>query len=129
VESAWFADGEMVGWLGLVLATLWFLWPFVLIFHSGRSILRVVLPLLIAYPFYFTWSHVYSRMVNHEKYGLPAGMELSPHGILGYAFWYGVGWVDAQKDARAGRLILEAYGFGTITPGAPNFLRSDTGEI
>jgi hypothetical protein len=127
--SGWFKSTpglqQAAGWLFVVFATLWFLWPFVLIFHSGRSVLRVVLPLLIAYPFYFIWSHPYSnvleRRIDREKLGLPFGVDLSPHEIFGYMFWYGVGWVDAKKDARAGRLVLEAYGFGTFTPGAPNF--------
>jgi uncharacterized protein (DUF2141 family) len=31
------------------------------------------------------------------------------------------GRTDAKKDAKSNRLALEAFGFGTITPGAPNF--------
>lgn len=111
-------------WVWVVLATLWFFWPLVLAVHPGRSLLRIVVPLILAYPGYFVWSSAYSHVVLeafHLEESLPWGVDLSPHSMLPYAFEYGVGWADAKKDAKAGRLILESYGFGTFTPGAPNF--------
>ena len=46
-------------------------------------------------------------------------LSLSPYDLGAYAFWYSRGWVDGIRDARTGRYILEAYGFGTFTPSAP----------
>lgn len=117
-DSIWFF------WFWVVLATLWFFWPLVLAVHPGRSVLRIILPLILAYPGYFLWSRPYSLVVVqafHLEESLTWGVDLSPHSMLTYAFGYGVGWADAKKDAKAGRLILESFGFGTFTPGAPNF--------
>lgn len=116
-------DAIWFWWFWVVLATLWFFWPLVLAVHPGRSLLRIVVPLILAYPGYFVWSGGYSNVLVRafhleESY---LGFDLSPHSMLPYAFAYGVGWADAKKDAKAGRLILESFGFGTFTPGAPNF--------
>jgi len=52
-------------------------------------------------------------------------VDLIPHDLAYYAIAYGRGRLDVKRDASAGRRVLEAYGFGTFTPEAPNF--SDQG--
>lgn len=105
-------------WVGL--ATVWFFWPFILVFHPAQSSRRVLVPLGLAAPFVFLWFRFYSFLAP-LVFGLPEGMNLAGPSIWEYAVAYGAGWADARKEAKAGRLSLEAYGFGTITPGAPIF--------
>ena len=112
----------------MIFATLWFLWPIVLLIHPGRSWRRVLVPLAAGYVFYVLWSRVQSRGLSElsVKLGAEPGIDsafvdLTPHDLAYYAIAYGCGWFDAQKDANTGRQILEAYGFGTFTPSAPNF--------
>jgi hypothetical protein len=106
-------------WVGL--ATLWFFWPFVLAIHPARSVRRVLVPLIIAAPFVLLWFRLYSSVLAPPVFGLPPGLSLSPPDLVIYAVAYQSGSADAKKDMRGGRLNLEAFGFGTITPGAPNF--------
>lgn len=73
-------------WLGV--ATVWFLWPFVLWRHPGRSILRVAVALVVAAP---VWILAY----------VGAGI---------YCSAYVRGWFEAQRDIKADTLAVEGYG-------------------
>jgi hypothetical protein len=108
-------------WLWVGLATLWFFWPIVLLLHRGRSFRRIVVPLLVSYVFYLVWSRPYSRMLNPDRFGLPFGVDISPHSMLQYGISYGLGWFEGKRDARVKRLVLEGYGFGFEAPRAPHF--------
>ena len=56
-------------WVGL--ASLWLLWPLVLVLHPGRSLLRVVLPVAVALPFLvFCFFREY-RVSAKVTFGLP----------------------------------------------------------
>src|SRR5437879_5045089 len=112
----------------MIFATAWLVWPVVLLVHPGRPWRRVLIPLGAGYLFYLLWGRVQSRGLNElglnmrGTLGEDSGfVDLTPHDLAWYAIAYGRGWVDAKRDARAGRLILEAYGFGTMTPSTPNF--------
>jgi hypothetical protein len=108
-------------WVGL--ATLWFLWPLVLALHPAQSARRVLIPLGFAAPFVFLWFRLYSSDLGPPVFGLPEFVHLTPHSMLQYAISYRTGWADANKKAKTAGLSLEAYGFGTFTPGAPGFSR------
>ena len=73
------------------------------------------------WPVCFLWFGFYSSVLAPPVFGLPDGVDLTPNSMLQYTVSYGAGWIDAKKDGKAGRLNLEAFGFGTITPGAPHF--------
>jgi hypothetical protein len=106
-------------WVGL--ATLWFFWPLVLAVHPSKSARRFFVPLLFAAPCVFLWFRAYSSILAPPLFGLPDMIDLNPISLLQYSVSYGSGRLDANKDAKTGRLNLEAYGFGTFTPGVPNF--------
>lgn len=121
------------GWM--IFSTLWFAWPIILLVHPGRSWRRVLVPVGAGYLFYLLWSRVHSRGLNElgAKFGVTFGEDLgfvdvTPHDLVWYAIAYGRGWADGKRDAKAGHLILEAYGLGTMTPSAPtlcNFPKED----
>jgi hypothetical protein len=115
-------SSAFVYWAWITLATLWFVWPFVLLFHKGRSFFRVTTPLIAGYLFYWIWSSQYSQVIGGpEKLGLPFGVDLSPHSIVEFGASYVAGWVRGKMDAKQGKLVLEGYGFGFGAPRAPVF--------
>jgi hypothetical protein len=119
-----FADDGWMSWtvrLWVGLATLWFFWPLILALYPGRSARRVFVPLILVTPCVFLWFRLYSSVFASPVFGLPDGVDLNPISVSEYAVSYGAGRIEAKKDAKAGRLNLEAFGFGTFTPGAPNF--------
>ena len=80
----------------MIFATLWFLWPIVLLIHPGRSWRRVLVPLAAGYAFYVLWSRVQSRGQSELslKLGVEPGMDLgfvdlTPHDLAYYAIAYG----------------------------------------
>jgi len=106
--------------LWVAISTLWLFWPIVLALHPGRSILRFFLPLVAAGILLAPCVREYN-FVAPIHFGLPDFFTFWPPDIWRYVSAYRTGRADAEKDANAGRLVLEAYGFGTFTPGAPNF--------
>jgi hypothetical protein len=100
--------------LSVGLATLWLVWPVVLVVHRGRSVLRVTLPLVLAGAilcFYrIPQSYVESAGIT---FGLPPGVDLTPHAIRSYFAACKAGRTEAEKDLRAGWLRIETYGFPT----------------
>ena len=110
----------------IIFSTLWFVWPVILLVHPARSWRRVLVPIGVGYLFYMLWGRMQSRGLNDLgiNLGITLGedsgfVDLTPHDLAWYAIAYGRGWVDGKHDAKAGRLILEAYGFGTMTPSTP----------
>lgn len=95
-------------WVGF--ATLWFLWPLVLAFHPGRSVLRLIVPLIIALPFLFLSRREYRASAPHA-FGLPEGVQFSPYSILEYLKADRIGRAEAEKDLRSGHLAIEIYGY------------------
>jgi hypothetical protein len=94
-------------WVGF--ATLWFLWPIVLVAPRGRSILRIVLPLAVSLVFMILWLPAYNRIAP-EAFGLPFGVSFSPRDISDYLTAYRMGRDDARRDLKSGRLAVEVYG-------------------
>jgi hypothetical protein len=106
--------------LWVAIATSWLFWPIILALHPGRSILRFFLPLVIAGTLLAPCVRDYN-FVAPIHFGLPEFFTFWPPDISRYVSAYLRGRADAKKDANASRLALEAFGFGTFTPGAPNF--------
>jgi len=96
-------------WIGI--ATLWFFWPVVLLLHTGHSVLRVTIPLLIAAVIAVPWWRVY-RFEAAMAFGLPMGCTLSPVTLTRFFAAYARGRADARRDIRAGRLAVEVSGLG-----------------
>jgi hypothetical protein len=105
-------------WVGIT--TLWFFWPIILVLHPGRSILRILLPLIVAGILLFPCARDYN-FVAPIDFGLPELFTFWPPDMAQWVSAYMRGRADAKKDAKAGRLVLEAFGFGTFTAAAPNF--------
>ena len=100
-------DSPLVFWGWITFATLWFVWPFVLIFHRGRSIIRVTVPVVLGLLIYSIWGRQYSLTIRPQRFGFPEAVDLTPQDLIQYPIGYGRGWIDAKKDIRAGRLIVE----------------------
>ena len=96
-------------WVGI--ATLWFLWPLVLLLHSGGSALRVAVPLVLAGLIAIPWWRMY-RSDAAVLFGLPMGCTLSPASMTSFFTAYFRGRADARRDIRAGHLALEVSGLG-----------------
>lgn len=108
IVMAWF------GWLPLptswgwfAFATAWLVWPIVLIVHSGRSVLRIVVPLLISL---LILSRVFDEYCFRAPivFGVPPGVGLGE--ISNYLSARRAGEAQAKDDLRKGRLALETYG-------------------
>lgn len=97
-------------WVGF--ATLWLFWPIILSLHTGRSLARVAIPLLVSVGLLFLCRSIreYPQRAPHA-FGLPEGVYLSPRSIINYFAGYRAGRVDAQQDLDSGRLVIETYGF------------------
>ncbi len=91
--------------------TLWFLWPIVLILHRGRSTRRLagfmVLSTLLLLP-----SLPYYCLRSPQNLGLPWGVKLEPVSLWKYYSAWWAGRAEAQRDAGAGVMATEVYGFG-----------------
>ena len=105
-------------WTGL--ATLWFLWPIVLALHAGRSAKRAYFSLSIAAVILIQPARGYFRFEASRVFMTDELMSFSPYDLVPYGVAYVRGFSDGYRDARSGRLILEAYGFGTFAPNAPS---------
>jgi hypothetical protein len=109
-------------WVGL--ASLWFLWPLILVLHYARSFLRCVVPIFLAVPFLIIGLRGY-RFDAPIILGLPAGVDLLH--IVDYFAAYRAGRAEAQNDIASDRLILEIYGFPMKgRPIIKGFYNSDT---
>jgi hypothetical protein len=90
-------------------ATLWLLWPVVLILHPARAAVRVAAPLcvslLLLVPAYGEY-----RYSAPKSFGLPVGVDLSPQAIRNYFTARAAGRADAENDLRSGRLAFEIFG-------------------
>jgi hypothetical protein len=93
------------------MATLWFFWPFVLMLHIGRSVLRVVLPLLLAGLIAIPWWRMY-RIDAAVAFGLPMGCSLSPLSATRFFAAYLHGRADAHRDIRDDHVVMEVSGLG-----------------
>ena len=60
-------------------------------------------------------------MLGPSVFGLPDGFALDPISASVFGVSYERGRIEAGRDVKDGKLALEAFGLGTITPGAPNF--------
>ena len=96
-------------WVGL--ATLLFLWPIVLAFHSGRSALRLIAALVVASALFLPCADSYS-LAAAMRFGLPPFVRLTPRSIFQYVTVYRAGRADAQKDIKSGHLVIEENGLG-----------------
>ena len=86
-------------WVGA--AILWFFWPLVLSLHPRRSILHVAVTLAVAVPLY-----------------------ILPYASASvYCSAYVLGWLQAQRDLKAGALAVEGYGLWGPSPEAYALLR------
>jgi hypothetical protein len=99
---------EMYLWVAL--ATLWLLWPIVLLLRAERSFWRVVIPLFVSLVVLIPSIREY-RTTAPLCFGLPPGVSLSPQSIAAYVIGYRAGRADAKKDLHSGRLVVEMYGF------------------
>ena len=105
-RGPWWLDKAWVGF-----ATLWLFWLPVLAIHPGRSVRRLLLPLVVAAPLLFVCARWYA-LVGPHALGLPPGVTLSPRSIIQYASAYHAGRTSAAKDVAAGQLTIEVYGLG-----------------
>ncbi len=96
-----------IGWfplqtdlLWVPFATLWLVWPVVLVVHRGRSFLRVVVPLLISL---FILSRVFEEYCFRVPVvlGFPPGVHLGR--ISDYLSARKAGRVEATRDLKDGR--------------------------
>ena len=96
-------------WVGV--ATLWFFWPVVLVLHTGRSAVRVIVPLVLSLMLLALWYPLYSTIAS-PAFGLPQGCYLMPPSFVIYSTAYVRGRLDAHRDIRDGRIAVEVYGMG-----------------
>jgi hypothetical protein len=96
-------------WVGL--ATLLFLWPIVLAFHSGRSTVRLIVALVVASALFVPCADSYS-VIAAVRFGLPPFVRFTPISIFRYVTAYRAGRADAQKDIKTGHLVIEENGLG-----------------
>jgi hypothetical protein len=95
--------------LWVAFVTSWLVWPVVLLLHRGRSLRRVVIPLLISLPLLWPAWRAY-QISAPAAVGLPLGVRLSPRDIYDYFTAYRAGHAQAEKDLHAGLLAIETYG-------------------
>jgi hypothetical protein len=97
--------------LFVVVVTLWFVWPLVLLLHPGRSLARwasfVLLGLIVLFP-----SLRFYNFVAPDVFGLPWGVNMDPVSMSYYCRAYFSGRSEAKKDIAAGVFVIEAAGFG-----------------
>jgi hypothetical protein len=103
-------------WLGF--ATLWLLWLVVLPLHPAASLLRVVLPVVVALPILWPSVRQYSRIGGIYFFGLTPGVSLSPTQLIDYFTAKRKGRLEAENELRSGVLAVETAGLpmpnGTI---------------
>ena len=90
-------------WVGITV--LWILWPMALILAPGRSIRRVVIPILLSACFILICIPHFDER-SSSAFHLPFGVRLNPSSLL--AYWNGR--VDAKKDIQKGQLGVEIFG-------------------
>jgi len=83
----------------------------VLLLHAGRSVIRVIIPLVIAGLIAILWWPPYS-LEGAARLGLPNGCTLSPITMTRFFIAYARGRADAHRDIRDGQLTIEVSGFG-----------------
>jgi hypothetical protein len=96
--------------LWAIVATLWIVWPFILFCHPGRSLRRVVLPILLSLPALWLIRADYSYMAPQVLFGTPEGVFLSIRDIRNYFAARQQGRAAAQRDLHSGVLAIEEYG-------------------
>ncbi|MDQ2659030.1 MAG: hypothetical protein M3Y03_01275 [Verrucomicrobiota bacterium] len=101
------------------LSTVWFFWPIILALHIGSSKRSAYTALGLATAVFFLPALYYFRISGAALFAGEDMLCLSPYVLGDYGIAYVRGWEDARRDVRADRLILESYGFGVFTPGAP----------
>ena len=93
----------------VVVTLLWLVWPVLLAVHRGRSALlfmKIMVPAALIYtPSYYLW-----QLEAPSALGLE--FRFTAHSAWHYWTAYRAGRVDAERDLRAGKLAIEAYGFG-----------------
>jgi hypothetical protein len=97
--------------LFVVVVTLWFAWPLVLLLHPGRSLARWALFVLLGLVFLFPSLRFYN-FVAPDVFGLPWGVSMDPVSMSFYWRAYLIGRAEAKKDIAAGALVIEEAGFG-----------------
>lgn len=105
------APGPWFDRLWFALTTLWFFWPIVLVFHRGRSLVRIAVPLVLAGCFITAWFRWYS-MIGAPAFGLPMGCDLNPVTMTRFFAAYLRGRADAYRGIRDGHLTVEVSGLG-----------------
>lgn len=96
-------------WCGLT--TLWFFWPLVLAAHSGRGIKRFLVPVIGASILFWPIWQMFS-VVAPIHFGVPFVMRMTPRSLVRGVMAYHAGRLEAKKDIRNGRLIVEECGLG-----------------
>jgi hypothetical protein len=109
--------------LWFALATLWFLWPVVLILHRGRSWKRCLIFLSLSAFFFLPSLPDYALHNGPWVVGLPFGVDLEPISISRYSLAWWAGRTEAEKDVAKGILAREVYGFGAGGGHAAKILR------
>jgi hypothetical protein len=94
-------------WIGFV--TLWLVWPVALLVHHGRSLHRVLIPLLVSALLLWPASRTYMFSAA-MAFGFPPGMTLYPRDVYDYFTAHRAGHAQAERDLRAGVLAVESYG-------------------
>ncbi len=101
-------------WVGL--ATLWFLWPLILVFHIGRAHRRFIFSILLATLLFLPSWQIY-HFIAPVAFGMPMGVDLTPWRFYQYFIAYWTGRAEARADIQAGRLVVEEAGFGAGSAG------------
>jgi hypothetical protein len=96
-------------WVGF--ATLLFLWPIVLVLHSGRSALCLIVAVVIGSALFVPCADSYS-FIAAMRFGLPPFVRLTPISVFHYVTAYRAGRAEAQKDIKSGHLVIEENGLG-----------------
>ena len=96
--------------LWVAFVTLWLVWPVALLVHRGRSLLRVLIPVLISVLliWWFAWSDY--TISAPAAVGFPLGVSLYPGDLYDYFTAHRAGHAEAERDLRAGVLAVESYG-------------------
>ena len=101
---------------------LWFLWPFILVFHRGASVRRAYAFVTIGAVFPILPLDGPLDILARETFEPRYLSSFSAFYVGPYATAYARGWLKGKSRVGADPITLEGFGMGgDYTPGAPAF--------
>lgn len=113
------SDTSIRLWVGVT--TLWFVWPFILAFDSGRTRRRTYVAVAVSALLLVLPMREYLGLWAPRVFGGDDGpVSFNPYDIALFSVAYAHGWVRSQRRGGDETITLEGFGMGgNITPGVP----------